>query len=194
MAASTTTSTDTATTTPPTPASQPSPPNVNIRNPLPLSASQEAQVRDLYYKRVRGYCAAEIKDRAHCYSIPSPLALHLKNLPYPKSIHLTKPLRPPEFAACAINRTITATWVCRKQRLAMNACMVEHAKPEVEDRAREEWFAGREERRRARELQRKKTEERQREVMQMTRDEEERRRKATAEGAAANGKGKGWFG
>ncbi|EEH15888.1 hypothetical protein PABG_05975 [Paracoccidioides brasiliensis Pb03] len=160
MAASTTTSTDTATTTPPTPASQPSPPNVNIRNPLPLSASQEAQVRDLYYKRVRGYCAAEIK----------------------------------EFAACAINRTITATWVCRKQRLAMNACMVEHAKPEVEDRAREEWFAGREERRRARELQRKKTEERQREVMQMTRDEEERRRKATAEGAAANGKGKGWFG
>jgi hypothetical protein len=31
------------------------------RNPLPLSAAQEAQVRDLYYSRVRGYCASEIK-------------------------------------------------------------------------------------------------------------------------------------
>jgi COX assembly mitochondrial protein 1 len=32
-----------------------------LRNPLPLSAAQEAQVKQLYYKRVRGYCAAEIK-------------------------------------------------------------------------------------------------------------------------------------
>jgi len=31
------------------------------RNPLPLSAGQEAQVRELYHSRVRGYCAAEIK-------------------------------------------------------------------------------------------------------------------------------------
>jgi hypothetical protein len=31
------------------------------RNPLPLSASQEAQVRDLYYARVRNKCRAEIK-------------------------------------------------------------------------------------------------------------------------------------
>ena len=31
------------------------------RNPLPLSSSQEAQVRELYHARVRGYCAAEIK-------------------------------------------------------------------------------------------------------------------------------------
>lgn len=31
------------------------------RNPLPLSAAQEAQVRDLYYKRVRAYCADEIR-------------------------------------------------------------------------------------------------------------------------------------
>ncbi len=30
-------------------------------NPLPLSAAQEQQVRELYYKRVRGYCADEIK-------------------------------------------------------------------------------------------------------------------------------------
>lgn len=34
---------------------------VPSRNPLPLSASQEAQVRELYHSRVRSYCAAEIK-------------------------------------------------------------------------------------------------------------------------------------
>ena len=33
----------------------------SLRNPLPLTASQEAQVRDLYYKRVRSRCADEIK-------------------------------------------------------------------------------------------------------------------------------------
>ena len=31
------------------------------RNPLPLSAAQEAQVREMYHSRVRSYCAAEIK-------------------------------------------------------------------------------------------------------------------------------------
>ena len=31
------------------------------RNPLPLSASQEAQVREIFYERVRGYCGPEIK-------------------------------------------------------------------------------------------------------------------------------------
>ncbi|CAK7212058.1 hypothetical protein SBRCBS47491_001338 [Sporothrix bragantina] len=35
-------------------------------NPLPLSASQEAQVRDLYYERVRKQCHAEIKAFADC--------------------------------------------------------------------------------------------------------------------------------
>ncbi|OAX85425.1 hypothetical protein ACJ72_00196 [Emergomyces africanus] len=156
MAASQTTSTDAAT-TPPTPASTTASANINLRNPLPLSAAQEAQVRDLYYKRVRGHCAPEIK----------------------------------EFAACAINRTVTATWVCRKQRLAMNACMVEHAKPEEEDRAREEWFAGREERRRIRELEEKKTEQRRLEVIQMMREDEERRRRAEAETGKEK---KRWFG
>jgi COX assembly protein 1 len=34
---------------------------VPSRNPLPLSASQEAQVRDIYYARVRNLCADEIK-------------------------------------------------------------------------------------------------------------------------------------
>ena len=31
------------------------------RNPLPLSASQEAQVRDIFYARVRSQCGPEIK-------------------------------------------------------------------------------------------------------------------------------------
>ncbi|KEF51681.1 uncharacterized protein A1O9_12316 [Exophiala aquamarina CBS 119918] len=54
-------------------ASEPHPPSStapgqtqNLRNPLPLSASQEAQVRDIYYKRVRSRCADEIKEFAKC--------------------------------------------------------------------------------------------------------------------------------
>lgn len=31
------------------------------RTPLPLTASQEAQVRELYYKRVRTKCADEVR-------------------------------------------------------------------------------------------------------------------------------------
>ncbi|CAG9936571.1 unnamed protein product [Clonostachys rosea f. rosea IK726] len=34
---------------------------VPSRNPLPLSASQESQVRDIYYARVRNLCSDEIK-------------------------------------------------------------------------------------------------------------------------------------
>ncbi|KAI9794031.1 MAG: hypothetical protein M1816_006656 [Peltula sp. TS41687] len=41
-------------------------PPLKTRNPLPLSAAQEQQVRELYYARVRGYCAAEIKRFAEC--------------------------------------------------------------------------------------------------------------------------------
>ncbi|KAI9761327.1 MAG: Transcription initiation factor TFIID subunit 9 [Chaenotheca gracillima] len=81
-------------------------------NPMPLSSAQEQQVRDLYYKRVRGYCADEIR----------------------------------EFAKCAENRTFTATWVCRSERLAMNSCMVGHATRDEEDRARAEWFTTRSQR------------------------------------------------
>lgn len=33
-------------------------------NPLPLSASQEAQVRDIYYERVKNKCHEEIKGRS----------------------------------------------------------------------------------------------------------------------------------
>ncbi|KAK4043723.1 cytochrome c oxidase biogenesis protein Cmc1 like-domain-containing protein, partial [Parachaetomium inaequale] len=36
------------------------------RNPLPLSASQEAQVRDIFYDRVRRQCGPEIKAFADC--------------------------------------------------------------------------------------------------------------------------------
>ncbi|TFB07360.1 hypothetical protein CCMA1212_000966 [Trichoderma ghanense] len=39
---------------------------VPSRNPLPLSASQESQVRDIYYARVRKQCADEIKAFANC--------------------------------------------------------------------------------------------------------------------------------
>ncbi|RAL16653.1 uncharacterized protein BO97DRAFT_381546 [Aspergillus homomorphus CBS 101889] len=119
----------------------------NLRNPLPLSASQEAEVKQLYYKRVRGHCAAEIK----------------------------------AFAECAVNRTVTATWVCREQRLAMNGCMVAHAKPEEEDRAREEWFATHEERKREHQAKLDAVEERRAQVIQMMRADEERRRQRAEE-------------
>ena len=47
---------------------------VPSRNPLPLSASQEAQVRDIYYARVRKNCTEEIKGSSPTISIllPSP--------------------------------------------------------------------------------------------------------------------------
>ncbi|KAF2090911.1 hypothetical protein K490DRAFT_53844 [Saccharata proteae CBS 121410] len=93
-----------------------------LRNPIPLSSSQEQQVRDLYYKRVRTKCADEIRD----------------------------------FASCALNKTFTATWACRSQRLAMNSCMVIYATQEEQDAAREEWFATRELRKREREEKEKK--------------------------------------
>ena len=38
----------------------------NLRNPLPLSPSQEAEVRKLYHKRVRDKCAGVVKDFADC--------------------------------------------------------------------------------------------------------------------------------
>ncbi|KAJ0420488.1 cytochrome c oxidase biogenesis protein Cmc1 like-domain-containing protein [Aspergillus carlsbadensis] len=123
-------------------------PKYNLRNPLPLSAAQEAEVKQLYYKRVRSHCAPEIK----------------------------------AFAECAVNRTVTATWVCRTQRLAMNSCMVAHAKPEEEDRAREEWFATHGERRKAKDEELAKTEKRREEVIKMMREDE--RRQAAAKGSS----------
>lgn len=43
---------------------------------MPLSASQEQQVRDLYYKRVRGYCADEIRGTHSTTTHPCPLPHH----------------------------------------------------------------------------------------------------------------------
>lgn len=40
----------------------------NLHNPLPLSASQESEVRKLYYARVRARCADEIKRESLFYT------------------------------------------------------------------------------------------------------------------------------
>ena len=55
------------------------------------------------------------------------------------------------FAECAQNRTFTATWKCRAQRHAMNSCMIGYATLKEQDAAREEWFAGRDDRAREKE-------------------------------------------
>ena len=47
--------------TPPDTSSAREPKKYNLRNPLPLSAPQEQEVKLLYYKRVRALCAPEIK-------------------------------------------------------------------------------------------------------------------------------------
>lgn len=60
----------------------------------------------------------------------------------------------------------------------MNSCMVAHAKPEEEDRAREEWFAGYEERRRVKEEDLARVEKRREEVIRMMREDEARARAA----------------
>jgi hypothetical protein len=39
-------------------------------NPTPLSAPQEQQVRDLYYKNVRAKCAAEIESTYRLFDSP----------------------------------------------------------------------------------------------------------------------------
>lgn len=56
--------------------------------------------------------------------------------------------RDAEFADCARGRTISATWKCREQQKAMNGCMVLHATPEEFDKAREQWFKQRLEKKR----------------------------------------------
>ena len=134
--------------------------NINLRNPLPLSAAQEAQVKDLYYKRVRRLCDPEIK----------------------------------EFAACARGRTISATWTCREQRFKMNSCMVLHARPEEEDKAREEWFEGIQARRREREEKSKDVERRRDEVIELTRRKAEQERvEAEQLKSETSEKKKGWW-
>ncbi len=65
----------------------------------------------------------------------------------------------PDFASCALNRTISATWACRSQRLNMNKCMISHATQEEQDEAREQWFATRDKRRDEREAKERKRKE-----------------------------------
>lgn len=85
-------------------------------NPTPLSAPQEQQVRDLYYKNVRAKCAKEIET----------------------------------FAQCALGRTVTMIYACRPSRLAMNSCMLQYQNQDELDKARQEWFALAEERKKQR--------------------------------------------
>ena len=80
------------------------------------------------------------------------------------------------FAACAVGKTFSATWTCRDQRLKMNSCMVLHARPEEEDKAREEWFEGIQQRRREKEKQMAEVEVRRREVIELTRRKAEQER------------------
>lgn len=61
-----------------------------------------------------------------------------------------------DFAACALNRTISATWACRPERLAMNSCMISYATQREQDAAREEWFSTQDVRKRQREEKAKK--------------------------------------
>lgn len=129
------------------------------KNPLPLSAGQEAQVRELYHARVRAYCAAEIKRQ---YYISRPVTIILNQ-------YL-------EFADCALGRTFTAPFKCREQNRAMNNCMVSHATQEEQDAAREEWFAmrlRRQKEREAKEARRKEQEKFHREWWGLPADERE---------------------
>lgn len=46
-----------------------------------------------------------------------------------------------DFAICSKNRTLSISWGCKEQRLAMTSCMTSYATQEEQDAAREEWFA-----------------------------------------------------
>jgi hypothetical protein len=61
----------TTTTTDKPGAAAPPPEHLGVpsRNPLPLSASQESQVRDIYYARVRKNCTEEIKGRRRPWTL-----------------------------------------------------------------------------------------------------------------------------
>ncbi|KAH7166745.1 hypothetical protein DER46DRAFT_659377 [Fusarium sp. MPI-SDFR-AT-0072] len=98
---------------------------VPSRNPLPLSASQEAQARPP----------------------PPPPA----STPNPKHRAMNTTNNPPAFAACALGRTFTVSFACRAEHRSMNSCMKLHATQSAHDEAREEWFALRIERQRERE-------------------------------------------
>lgn len=131
------------------------------RNPLPLSASQEAQVREIFYERVRSYCGPEIKGMCREQSWAPPLHPRRTPLRKTKRETLANHLSPQKtaFAACALGRTFSVPFACREPHRLMNACMKAHATPQEEDAAREDWFARRQERARERqEKERRKAE------------------------------------
>lgn len=116
------------------------------RKPLPLSASQESQVRELYYKRVRNKCADEVRGmfrtiEQHSHTDPGSRQLTDVRI---------------DFAACCTNKTFTATFSCRPQQKAMNNCMNQYATQQEQDAAREEWFATMDSRREERQAKEKK--------------------------------------
>ena len=123
---------------------------VPSRNPLPLSASQESQVRDIFYANVRKECAEEIKGASSISSPSSPQRLCLSSLSA-AIFAVVRSLTLAAFAACALGRTFTVSFACRAPHRVMNNCMKLHATQEAHDDAREEWFAMRMERHRQRE-------------------------------------------
>lgn len=76
----------------------------NLRNPLPLSATQEQEVKQLYYKRVRGYCADEIKGM---YAL---LFLHQLHYSLPKNDPIT-------FGSSQAHTSLTTNQTKPKQTL-----------------------------------------------------------------------------
>jgi COX assembly mitochondrial protein 1 len=163
----------------------------NLHNPLPLSASQEAQVKDIYYRRVRGHCAQEIKGEQK-------LSGSIQDLVDTINCSLCSLLKLySDFAECALGRTISATWICRNQRLTMNSCMITHATRAEEDAARAEWFSGREDRRRKREDDAAAVERRREEVIALIKREEEKEKLAKEKALDARlsaESSKGWWG
>jgi COX assembly mitochondrial protein 1 len=77
---------------------------------------------------------------------------------------------------CARYLTISMPWVCRVQKREMKACLKAHVGIEEEDRAREEWFATREERSRKREEEKVELQRRREEFARLILAEEVRRR------------------
>ncbi len=146
-------------------------------NPLPLSASQEAQVRDLYFERVRRHCAPEIKGA----SVQSFLTLSLSLFPGPlQSTADSEVFTIIAFAECAVGRTFSVSFACRETHRAMNSCMKAHATQAEQDASREEWFARRMERAHERERKGRRKAEQERFLREWwglpERDAEERRR------------------
>lgn len=119
--------------------------NTRPANPTPLSAPQEQQVRDLYYRNVRAKCAPEIEGAPSLHNSPQ----------HPPTFILTPTAA---FASCALGRTLTMIYTCRAPRLAMNACMLQYQNQAELDRARSEWFALAEERKAARAEHKRKLE------------------------------------